>query len=194
MKSLFKSFLIALVGVFGTATSSEALPAGVPSQICSNISRPSPGILCYYVHTNLGGKANAGGGPEGGSFTIQPQTGNYVVDTTVIEVTSQAGNGTHSKHILATGASVNSVQGYRSNLEELDRLTSEFQGKIAAMAGPAAVEATNKVNYLRERRAQYARKTSINAGSQRSGETKRIDECISEDIFGKTAKLLYLTC
>ena len=38
------------------------------------------------------------------------------------------------------------------------------------------------------------RKTSINAGSQRSGATKRIDECISEDIFGKKAKLLYLTC
>ena len=38
------------------------------------------------------------------------------------------------------------------------------------------------------------RKTSINADSQRSGATKRIDECISEDIFGKKAKLLYLTC
>lgn len=122
MRHALQPPLIALTILLGTATSVEARPPGVPSQHCSEISRPRPGTLCYVLHDSLGGKATAGGSPEGGNFIIQPQAGNYVVDSTVIEVTSQAGNGTHSKQVLSIGASVNSVKGYQSKLQELDRV------------------------------------------------------------------------
>ena len=166
MRYAFQSPLIAFTILLGTATSGEARPPGVPSQHCSEISRPRPGTLCYVVHDDLGGKATAGGSPAGGNFIIQPQAGNYVVDSTAIEVTSQAGNGTHSKQVLSIGASVNSINGYQSKLQELDRVINELEGRVAGACGGALCEAKNRLTYLKERRAEYATfyQTAVSAG------------------------------
>ncbi|GEA28129.1 hypothetical protein MiAbW_02701 [Microcystis aeruginosa NIES-4325] len=166
MRYVLQSPLIALIVIGGTAISSEARPPGVPSQHCSDISRPRPGTLCYVLHDNLGGKATAGGSPQGGDLIIQPQAGNYVVDSTAIEVTSQAGNGTHSKRVLSTGASVSSVNGYQSKLEEVDRVINELEGIVVGACGQALCEARNKLTYLKERRAEYATyyQTAVSAG------------------------------
>jgi hypothetical protein len=162
---LLQSCLIAVIGTCGTAAPGEALPPGVPSRHCSEISNPRPGTLCYVLHDNLGGKATAGGSPQAGELLIQPQAGSYVVDSTAIEVTSQAGNGTHSKGVLAVGASVQSVNGYESRLAEVDRVINELEGEITGVAGPAVYEARNKLTYLRERRAEYSEyyRTAVSA-------------------------------
>lgn len=130
MRNALKSSLIAFTVFWGTAISSEASPPGVPNQHCSDISNLRPGTLCYVLHDNLGGKANAKGSPQGGNLIIQPQAGNYVVDSTAIEVTSQAGNGTHSKQVLSVGASVSSVNAYESKLQELNRVINELEGSV----------------------------------------------------------------
>lgn len=153
---ILQSCLVAAIGICASAAPSEALPAGVPNQLCSEISRPRPGTLCYVPHYGQGGRSERRGSRvETGSITIQPQQGHYVVDSTVIEITDRDGVSSVDPSVLAVGASVESVSGYESRIREVDRIVNELEGRIRGIAGPAVFEARNRLTYLRERRTEY---------------------------------------
>ncbi|WP_036489432.1 hypothetical protein [Myxosarcina sp. GI1] len=145
---------------------SKAIPSGIPNQQCSTISNPRPGDLCYVVHENQGGKANANDSPKGGEIIIQPQAGYYVVVEARSEVTSQAGNGALSKRVLSIGGGTESVNGYKSQLEELDKLVYDYEKKINANLDLISLDAKSKLNYLKEKREQYEEYyvTAVSAG------------------------------
>jgi hypothetical protein len=146
-------------------------PQGVPPQACSEISNLRPGTLCYVLHDSLGGKANAHGSPIRGDLTLQAQSGFYVVDSTLIEETSRAGNGTVSKRVLAIGATVDISEGYARKLEEINRIVNELDARISGNFGPLAVEARNKLTVLRQKRDEYNSFSSIAISAGRNAPT-----------------------
>jgi hypothetical protein len=164
--------VLALLSPLASISPAKALPPGVPNRRCSEISNPRPGTLCYVLHDNQGGRSDRrGGGTKRGDLTIQPQAGYYVVDSTVRENISQAGNGTVNTRVLGVGAPVEFLEGYQSRITEIDRVINELEARIAVGAGPAVAEARNKLTYLRERSAEYAAYYQTAVSASRSAPT-----------------------
>lgn len=163
---LLQSCLVAVIGICASAAPSEALPAGVPNRRCSEIRDLSPGTLCYHLYQGVGIASGSRGGMVGGELVIQPQGSNYIVDSVYHDNVSRNNNGSFSVQILSRGATIDTVSTYQSQLQEIDRVINQLEGRIAVVAGPAVAEARNTLTYLRETRSLYASlvQTVVSAG------------------------------
>jgi Domain of unknown function (DUF4189) len=138
-------------------SSVEALPPGVPTQMCTTIARPTVGTLCY-KKVQGGVKANAGDKNRKDYRSVaQPLDGQHVLVDTIIEIKSQAGTSAKPEvHEVAAGGSVTIANESGSKLRELQQVRSSMEAKVAAMIGVAKVQAQQKLDVLLEEERNYS--------------------------------------
>ena len=148
--------LVILSSPFAFLTSANAIPPGVPRDRCGTLSNPQPGNLCYTV-TPGGGKVNAHGSPKNfPSIIIQATEPEYVIADVIIEITSAAGDrNVPSVSQLSPGGEASIVSVARDKLRELKQIRGELQAKATVLAGPALIEAQQKISALQEQERIY---------------------------------------
>jgi len=133
----------------------EALPPGVPEQPCGTLANPHPGSLCYDV-TPGGGKVNAGAAAKSFTTIIQAMDPQYVIASVVVEVTSEAGDRDRpTVNQISPGGTASVVSVATDKLRELKQMKGELEAKAKVLAGPALIEAQQKLSALSEQERSY---------------------------------------
>lgn len=138
-----------------------ALPQGVPPVRCSEIQAPQVGDLCYSV-TPGGGKVSAGkDGKDFPAIIIQATEPEFVIADVQLEITGETGDRTRPSisQISPGGLATVAIEA-REKLRELKRLSADLEAKATALAGPALVEAQNKLSALKEQESVYEKVVS----------------------------------
>ena len=159
---------VAITAVATAQQSSHAAPPALPQ--CNSLGTPSIGSQCY-ESTPVGVRVRPGDNSADYKNIFQSTQPEYVlVDVLIDNIEVNGSYGAPTKSMLSPGGQSMIVRTSTDRLNQIKQLRAELEGKASVLAGPALIEARNKIDALiREERTYETVVQSITSAGQDAG-------------------------
>ena len=159
---------LAITAISTAQQGSHAAPPALPQ--CSSLGTPSIGSQCY-ESTPVGVRVRPGDGEAPFKNIFQSTQPEYVlVDVLIDNIEVNGSYGPPTKSMLSPGGQSMIVRASTDRLNQIKQLRAELEGKASVLAGPALIEARNKIDALiREERTYETVVQSITSAGQDAG-------------------------